>query len=274
MRDAGVTPATVTIEYRGLGVVSLPPAALPRAAHPLRCLLLASGCALAHSFLLVLTCRMLTARDPPRGGGSKRLGKLPCNGNLQLSSLVTGQCKVEQFQFGQTSLPCCACSYSVPSIRPRFPCFLAPCVAGGGCPGWRGQHPNPGQRFHGPAEEGNAAGRAGRGQERLLWRCSRQGRAVPLQPGAGARTLPVWSTLLAVASWDMRSSPCQAVQSSWRQPRARAPQTPRACLQGGLKRQPYGILKDLSGVLRPGTITLLLGPPGAGKTVFLQVWGL
>ncbi|KAL4442124.1 hypothetical protein ABPG77_011385 [Micractinium sp. CCAP 211/92] len=44
----------------------------------------------------------------------------------------------------------------------------------------------------------------------------------------------------------------------------------KATLQGGLKRQPYGILKDLSGVLRPGTITLLLGPPGAGKTVFLQ----
>lgn len=42
-------------------------------------------------------------------------------------------------------------------------------------------------------------------------------------------------------------------------------------LQGGLKRQPYGILKDLHGVLRPGTTTLLLGPPGAGKTVFLQV---
>lgn len=45
----------------------------------------------------------------------------------------------------------------------------------------------------------------------------------------------------------------------------------RTCLQGGLKRQRYGILKNLSGVLRPGTATLLLGPPGAGKTVFLQV---
>lgn len=26
----------------------------------------------------------------------------------------------------------------------------------------------------------------------------------------------------------------------------------------------------MHGVLRPGTVTLLLGPPGAGKTVFLQ----
>ncbi|KAL4427934.1 hypothetical protein ABPG75_002023 [Micractinium tetrahymenae] len=44
----------------------------------------------------------------------------------------------------------------------------------------------------------------------------------------------------------------------------------KATLQGGLKRQKYAILSNLSGVLRPGTATLLLGPPGAGKTVFLQ----
>ncbi|KAK9829450.1 hypothetical protein WJX72_005937 [[Myrmecia] bisecta] len=42
---------------------------------------------------------------------------------------------------------------------------------------------------------------------------------------------------------------------------------------GGLSTKPMSILKDVSGVLRPGRITLLLGPPGAGKTVYLQALG-
>ncbi|KAK9836509.1 hypothetical protein WJX74_001987 [Apatococcus lobatus] len=33
---------------------------------------------------------------------------------------------------------------------------------------------------------------------------------------------------------------------------------------------PFGILKDISGVIRPGRLTLLLGPPGAGKTTLLK----
>lgn len=32
--------------------------------------------------------------------------------------------------------------------------------------------------------------------------------------------------------------------------------------QGGLETRPFKILKGVSGVLRPGTVTLLLGPPG------------
>jgi ABC-type multidrug transport system ATPase subunit len=40
--------------------------------------------------------------------------------------------------------------------------------------------------------------------------------------------------------------------------------------QGGLKTARYQILKNMSGVLHPGTTTLLLGPPGSGKSVFLQ----
>lgn len=41
-------------------------------------------------------------------------------------------------------------------------------------------------------------------------------------------------------------------------------------LQGGLSTQPFRILKSVDGVLRPGRFTLLLGPPGAGKSVLLQ----
>lgn len=36
-------------------------------------------------------------------------------------------------------------------------------------------------------------------------------------------------------------------------------------------KQHFRILDDLSGVLRPGRITLLLGPPGAGKSTLLNV---
>ena len=44
----------------------------------------------------------------------------------------------------------------------------------------------------------------------------------------------------------------------------------KAACQAGPKTQCVDILKNVSGVLRPGTVTLLLGPPGAGKSVFLQ----
>ena len=43
-----------------------------------------------------------------------------------------------------------------------------------------------------------------------------------------------------------------------------------ACLQGGLKKTNFKILKGVTGALRPGTTTLLLGPPGSGKSVFMQ----
>lgn len=35
-------------------------------------------------------------------------------------------------------------------------------------------------------------------------------------------------------------------------------------------KQHFRILDDMSGVLRPGRITLLLGPPGAGKSTLLN----
>ena len=35
-------------------------------------------------------------------------------------------------------------------------------------------------------------------------------------------------------------------------------------------KQHFRILDNISGVLRPGRITLLLGPPGAGKTTLLN----
>ncbi|CAI5970638.1 unnamed protein product, partial [Closterium sp. NIES-65] len=35
-------------------------------------------------------------------------------------------------------------------------------------------------------------------------------------------------------------------------------------------RRPYPILHGCSGVLRPGRMTLLLGPPGAGKSTLMQ----
>ena len=34
---------------------------------------------------------------------------------------------------------------------------------------------------------------------------------------------------------------------------------------------PVKVLDGVSGVLRPGRLTLLMGPPGAGKSVFLKV---
>ncbi|KAI3428353.1 hypothetical protein D9Q98_006733 [Chlorella vulgaris] len=40
--------------------------------------------------------------------------------------------------------------------------------------------------------------------------------------------------------------------------------------QGGLKTANYQILKGMNGVLHPGRTTLLLGPPGSGKSVFMQ----
>lgn len=51
---------------------------------------------------------------------------------------------------------------------------------------------------------------------------------------------------------------------------ARAAFIPFASSQGGLQTANLPILRGMNGVLRPGTVTLLLGPPGAGKTVFLQ----
>ena len=39
----------------------------------------------------------------------------------------------------------------------------------------------------------------------------------------------------------------------------------------GLETRPLTILDGVSGVIKPGRLTLLLGPPGAGKSVFLQV---
>lgn len=102
---------------------------------------------------------------------------------------------------------------------------------------------------------GAAAGRGG------LCRCSQlQG--------------PAKRCLSAALCWLWHRGTCVHTPATSAKHLASPPASLRACLQGGLKRQPYGILKDLSGVLRPGTITLLLGPPGAGKTVFLQVWGL
>lgn len=43
-----------------------------------------------------------------------------------------------------------------------------------------------------------------------------------------------------------------------------------AWMQGGLKTAKVQILKNVTGALRPGTTTLLLGPPGSGKSVFMQ----
>ena len=34
---------------------------------------------------------------------------------------------------------------------------------------------------------------------------------------------------------------------------------------------PVKVLDGVSGVLRPGRLTLLMGPPGAGKSVFMKV---
>jgi ABC-type multidrug transport system ATPase subunit len=41
-------------------------------------------------------------------------------------------------------------------------------------------------------------------------------------------------------------------------------------VQGGLKTRNVKVLKNMNGKLRPGSITLLLGPPGSGKSVFMQ----
>jgi ABC-type multidrug transport system ATPase subunit len=34
---------------------------------------------------------------------------------------------------------------------------------------------------------------------------------------------------------------------------------------------PVKVLDEVSGVLRPGRLTLLMGPPGSGKSVFMKV---
>jgi ABC-type multidrug transport system ATPase subunit len=41
--------------------------------------------------------------------------------------------------------------------------------------------------------------------------------------------------------------------------------------RGGLATKPLAILDDISGVIKPGRFTLVLGPPGAGKSVFMQL---
>lgn len=40
---------------------------------------------------------------------------------------------------------------------------------------------------------------------------------------------------------------------------------------GGLATKPMSLLKDVSGVIKPGRLTLVIGPPGSGKSVFLQL---
>lgn len=59
---------------------------------------------------------------------------------------------------------------------------------------------------------------------------------------------------------------CQPPHLAW--PPAAAPLL--HSLQGGLQTRPLSILKGVSGALRPGEVTLLLGPPGAGKSVLLR----
>jgi ABC-type multidrug transport system ATPase subunit/ABC-type multidrug transport system permease subunit len=41
--------------------------------------------------------------------------------------------------------------------------------------------------------------------------------------------------------------------------------------QGGLKTAPLTILDNITGMLKPGRLTLVMGPPGSGKSVFMQV---
>ena len=43
------------------------------------------------------------------------------------------------------------------------------------------------------------------------------------------------------------------------------------CLKVAEKTQPLRILNDISGVLRPGRMTLILGPPSCGKTTFMKL---
>lgn len=35
------------------------------------------------------------------------------------------------------------------------------------------------------------------------------------------------------------------------------------------RKKPFTILKDVSGIIKPGRMTLLLGPPSSGKTTLL-----
>jgi ABC-type bacteriocin/lantibiotic exporter with double-glycine peptidase domain len=44
----------------------------------------------------------------------------------------------------------------------------------------------------------------------------------------------------------------------------------RLLCAGGLQTRPVPLLRGVNGVLKPGRFTLLLGPPGAGKSVLMQ----
>lgn len=74
----------------------------------------------------------------------------------------------------------------------------------------------------------------------------------------------------SAVNYEIETVPGATLATALALPRAVAGLVKRVAGAADTSTQPFKVLDGVSGVLRPGTVTLLLSPPGHGKTSFLR----